>query len=45
MILPITTPDGFKVSFTLTQADASSLATSLGQVDPSAEPEPAYNYN
>ena len=45
MILTIMTPDGFSVSFALTQADASSLATSLGQVDPAAEPEPAYIYN
>jgi hypothetical protein len=45
MILTITTPDGFSVSFALTQADASNLATSLGQVDPAAEPEPAYIYN
>ena len=45
MILTITTPDGFSVSFALTQADASSLATSLGQADPAAEPEPACIYN
>lgn len=43
MILTIATPDGFKVSFTLTEADASKLATSLGQADPGAEPGPAYN--
>jgi hypothetical protein len=43
MILTITTPDGFKVSFKLTHADASNLATSLGEVDASAEPKPAYN--
>lgn len=43
MILTLATPDGFKVSFTLTQADAGNLATSLGEVDPAVEPEPAYN--
>jgi hypothetical protein len=43
LILTVTTPDDFKVSFSLTQADASKLATSLGQVDPETGPKPSYN--
>jgi hypothetical protein len=43
LILTVTTPDDFKVSFSLTQADASSLATSLGQIDPAVELKTSYN--
>ena len=43
LILTVTTPDHFKVSFSLTQADATHLATSLGQIEPAAKPKPPYN--
>ena len=41
-ILTMTTPDGFKVSFALTPADAGGLATSLVGID-GAQPHATFN--
>jgi hypothetical protein len=42
MILTMTTPDGFKVSFALSPEDAGGLATSLVEVDV-AQPRGGFN--
>lgn len=42
MILTMTTPDGFKVSFALSPEDAGGLATSLVQIDV-ARPRATFN--
>ena len=42
MILTMTTPDGFKVSFALSPEDAGGLATSLVEVD-GAQPRVSFN--